>query len=530
MWLKKRHIISKNLRHEIESPLFPFKLVFVLSILLFSLSAFFQISIFNETFEIGLRFADISTLIILSFFLIAQKKYDQENPILMQLGAAVYCLTLFTILTLLQNINKTFDWEMTIGSFMAAIILNLGMISPSLTQSKIFRSYTITFLGIALLIASAQILYAERLITPYIDGTFSTSFKVINISTALLMISGVNYLLKQNSKEKDEVITPLIYYFAFIAITRFFVIFAEKPQLTWWIICLMRYGTNIIAISYLVSTYQSSLKVTTKRNSEIEKINSELLKQVRKNEENQKIIEEQRVKVLHSAQMSSIAKLSGIMAHEINNPLTSISLNTEFLLRRGKEDLTKEQETRIKKIYELTIRISDVIKRFLTLSHLHEHPVMENTDLNEIISNTIQFCGSVFTNNIDFIIDRIPHIYLRCDRSHISKALLSLLFNSFEAVKDCDEKWVHISFNIEQAKLFIKISDSGKGISQDISDKIMEPFFTTKDVNEGLGLGLSVSKAYIEENKGIIYLDKKADNTTFVIELPIETGSELHLQ
>jgi signal transduction histidine kinase len=98
---------------------------------------------------------------------------------------------------------------------------------------------------------------------------------------------------------------------------------------------------------------------------------------------------------------------------------------------------------------------------------------------------------------------------------------MNLLNNAYDAVQSGTHSWIEIAATTENNILKISITDSGSGISQSIQDKIMMPFFTTKEVGKGTGLGLSISQGIIEEHGGKLYFDPSSKNTRFTIELPI---------
>ncbi len=107
--------------------------------------------------------------------------------------------------------------------------------------------------------------------------------------------------------------------------------------------------------------------------------------------------------------------------------------------------------------------------------------------------------------------------------TQISQVLLNLLNNSFDAIEERAEKWIRVRFEINSNKkiLIIKVTDSGDGIPNEIVHKMMNPFFTTKDIGKGTGLGLSISKGIIEEHGGHLIYNAQSKNTEFVVELPI---------
>ena len=92
--------------------------------------------------------------------------------------------------------------------------------------------------------------------------------------------------------------------------------------------------------------------------------------------------------------------------------------------------------------------------------------------------------------------------------------------NSFDSISTLDDKWVKLEVKITDTRIDFIVTDSGKGIDKDIADKIFQPFFSTKEVGKGTGIGLSISKGLIEAHNGHIFLDSSSQNTRFVIQLP----------
>lgn len=105
--------------------------------------------------------------------------------------------------------------------------------------------------------------------------------------------------------------------------------------------------------------------------------------------------------------------------------------------------------------------------------------------------------------------------------TQISQVLLNLLSNAIDAVEKSNEKWIELRGFTRDHSVFITVTDSGKGIPPVVASRLMEPFFTTKEVGKGTGLGLSISKRIIEEYRGQLYYDTSSPQTRFVIELPI---------
>ena len=110
----------------------------------------------------------------------------------------------------------------------------------------------------------------------------------------------------------------------------------------------------------------------------------------------------------------------------------------------------------------------------------------------------------------------------------ISQVLLNLLNNAHDAIEALAEKWIKVSFKNLEDRIRICVIDSGSGIPENVREKMMQPFFTTKAIGKGTGLGLSVSKGIIDEHQGVLTVDHTCPNTCFVIELSKDTHSTPH--
>jgi C4-dicarboxylate-specific signal transduction histidine kinase len=110
-----------------------------------------------------------------------------------------------------------------------------------------------------------------------------------------------------------------------------------------------------------------------------------------------------------------------------------------------------------------------------------------------------------------------------CRAVQVSQVIINLLSNSMDAIDHLSEKWIKLSIRaLDDNTVLIKVRDSGHGIPNDVVEKMMNPFFTTKAVGKGTGLGLSISLGIIDEHKGKLYYQLVDNHTEFVIELPMK--------
>jgi len=104
-----------------------------------------------------------------------------------------------------------------------------------------------------------------------------------------------------------------------------------------------------------------------------------------------------------------------------------------------------------------------------------------------------------------------------CQSTRISQAVINLLTNALDASAKHESPWVTIETSVVGDETVIRITDSGQGIPVDLHQKIFQPFFTTKDINQGTGIGLSLVKSVVEQHGGLVAVDAQHPNTSFVL-------------
>jgi len=234
--------------------------------------------------------------------------------------------------------------------------------------------------------------------------------------------------------------------------------------------------------------------------------------------------EAQRAMMEYSSRMASLGEMAAGVAHEINNPLAIIHGKVSILLRNASESTISSENltTELLKIRQTSERIAQIIKGLRTFSRNGEKDPFSECNLSEIITDVKNLCAErMKVHNVDLRIPVIPDIFISCRAVQIEQVLMNLLNNAFDAIKNLDDKWIELQIvNTRKGHVTIMVIDSGTGIPKDIATKIMQPFFTTKQVGQGTGLGLSISKGIIEEHGGTLHYFPGFGNTCFVIDLP----------
>ena len=244
----------------------------------------------------------------------------------------------------------------------------------------------------------------------------------------------------------------------------------------------------------------------------------------------QKLVEEamdkENAKNIHLTRLTTLGEMAAGIAHEINNPLAIISGFVGSAQNRLKSAKSLEAEIpkiidNLSKVQKQVDRITKIISGLRDFSSAEDRQNFKLNSLSDIIKAIEVFCLERAKSLGINLKTNIQEISFRCSSVQIEQVLLNLINNSFDALSSLEEKWIHIENSIDGDYLIIRVTDSGLGIPLSVADKIMEPFFTTKEVGKGTGLGLSVAKGIIEGHGGEIYLNDKSKNTQFVLKLPL---------
>lgn len=252
-------------------------------------------------------------------------------------------------------------------------------------------------------------------------------------------------------------------------------------------------------------------------------------------------MQEIQAKAAYASKMASLGEMAGGLAHEINNPLTIIRGSTELVRLGVKKSvrgaLDPELEAQLCKIESTTDRIALIVKGLRNFARESTAEMLQTMKLGVVIEDTISFCGERFqAHGVQLAIDwdSFQHV-LPCRPIQLSQVLVNLLNNAFDAVMAKGGGQVRVSAQEMRLAIVpetnpepvvvIRVSDNGIGVPADLREKIMQPFFTTKEIGTGTGLGLSISRGLMQAAGGTLRLAAPADSefpggATFEVLLP----------
>ncbi|MFO8164271.1 MAG: cache domain-containing protein, partial [Desulfatiglandales bacterium] len=235
-------------------------------------------------------------------------------------------------------------------------------------------------------------------------------------------------------------------------------------------------------------------------------------------------------RLIQSEKQASIGKLAAGVAHEINNPLTGVLTYTHMLLRR--KDIEDDIRSDLQIIAESTERVRNIVKSLLDFSRQTKLD-KESIEINKLVSSAISLMeNQALVKGVSITFspgENLPMLTL--DRSQFQSVLLNIIINALDATEPGGSITIHTATAVSAGDsghrgVEITIADTGSGIPPDNLDKLFDPFFSTKEVGQGTGLGLSVSYGIIQRHGGTIRVQSELEKgSTFFIWIPIEEES-----
>jgi len=259
-------------------------------------------------------------------------------------------------------------------------------------------------------------------------------------------------------------------------------------------------------------------------------LEKDLQTQARELVEASRKMEESQRQLFHSHRLASVGRLAAGAAHEINNPLTIISLNLQImdrLLSQGEVNLPEIRD-RLKVISGQEQRISKIIGELMGFARPSQ-PKLEATDIAKVMRDVLMVIGdrvSMIKINVENRIpDDLPKVYV--DGAQIEQVFMNLLINANHAMPDGGT--ITLGAEIDRKnRLAVSVTDTGTGIAKENLSKIFDPFFTTKREGEGTGLGLAICHSIVEHNGGALQVQSEVGTgTTFTVRVPVDQGSRL---
>ncbi len=274
----------------------------------------------------------------------------------------------------------------------------------------------------------------------------------------------------------------------------------------------------------ILSKFKEFRELLENQNEELHMQNDELI-------HNRELIEHQQSQLIQSEKMASVGQISAAIVHEINTPIGAIKSNAQMMdMVLSQIEAIDEVEAVKKKIAQLkptnlmivdaSDRVIQIIKSIKNFSRIDQSAFKE-ADLHEAIDSVLILTSNLWKSRISIIkrYGEIPLIH--CYIGLINQVIMNLLVNAIDAIEGTGT--IEIETGKANDHVFLRVTDDGVGMSDDINKRIFEQGFTTKPIGKGSGLGLALTKDIVDKHNGHIDVTSEVGKgSCFTVYLPIE--------
>lgn len=227
----------------------------------------------------------------------------------------------------------------------------------------------------------------------------------------------------------------------------------------------------------------------------------------------------------HADRLATVGQLAAGVAHELNEPLGHI-LGFAQLAHKC-PDLPEQAKADIGKILRTSLYAREIVKKLLIFAR-QIPPQKDRVNINHVIDEVLSFLGSqCATNNIEVSCELSPDVpEIQADPSQLKQVFVNLIVNALQAMQNGGD--LTVSTRRDKGKVRIVIVDTGTGMDKEVLRNIFTPFFTTKPIGLGTGLGLPVAHGIVVSHQGTIKIESNAGKgTTCTVELPAKNRAIL---
>lgn len=243
--------------------------------------------------------------------------------------------------------------------------------------------------------------------------------------------------------------------------------------------------------------------------------------------ESEEEIEKQRQIAVDNAKLASLGELAAGVGHEINNPLSIITLLIDAIEMKvsSPDSAFMEMDASIDKIRDACARIEKIVNGLRSVSNVQRKPVeLMPLNLTNEVEQTVNMLQELYCKeDISVTFEGHPEgCFVMGDHAGLQQILVNLISNAKDAVSQVDKKAIQVEVKRVENLCRLTVKDSGEGILESVVERIFDPFVTSKEVGKGTGLGLSITKSLVEAANGQIRFNTSmGKGTTFTVEFPL---------
>lgn len=425
------------------------------------------------------------------------------------------------------------------------LLLIIAVIIVGWLVLRFHYTYTTIFFGGLVLVLLAEtysftknsFVFFDRTIAAILQNDFSADFKNHRSYNSYQSLFKLYDVLK---KEQHKQFSQDLVYRSILNTIETGILILQKSDDSWNIFLMNDYFSQHFKVpkvskwSYLVPHFKPLCELI--EHHEFSEIRTSLQIRVNKEDTQTFMMQAARTKTLHGEYyvvfLDSIQKvvdkkekdawinLMKVISHELLNsitPIRSLSQNLQETIEQ--ESITEEDLDDMRQSVNTMLQRSNHLQQFVESYRklaMLPTPNKEKTSLRTLVSDSIAIMQPLFKKQAITISNKINFDrWLSIDKLQMEQVLINLLTNSMYSIEKEPEKHITVDAEVKNNRVFITITDSGKGIDKEIEDKIFLPFFTTR--NDGAGIGLTLSKNIVEAHGGYLVYQNHEGFTRFMI-------------
>ncbi|MDP2561148.1 ATP-binding protein [Psychrobium sp. 1_MG-2023] len=298
----------------------------------------------------------------------------------------------------------------------------------------------------------------------------------------------------------------LMFGVSFLALVAFMLFYRERQK-----------NIKQLELSHLKLTKQ-----VARRTQDLTEINKQLMLEIQQRDLAQQKLESAQAQVVQTTKLAVIGQLSSSINHELSQPIAALSSylqTTQKIIEKQRYSYLPDNLNHMMHTVE---RLIAIVGQFKSFSRQHSQ-TLSMVNVSQLINDTLVIIGPhIKQHRVNIVIDNaLPSSQVMVEPVQLEQVLINLLTNAVDAVAEVNAGEIQLAVNYCEKQIEISIIDNGEGIEPHYLNQIFEPFFTTKKQN-GLGLGLSISRQIIESFNGqLIVESNERQGATFRIRLPI---------
>ncbi|MEZ5728192.1 MAG: ATP-binding protein [Burkholderiaceae bacterium] len=270
-------------------------------------------------------------------------------------------------------------------------------------------------------------------------------------------------------------------------------------------------------------------ELVAQRTAELTRTNARLATEVGERQDAERALRDTQDELVQAGKLAALGQMAAEITHELNQPLTAIRAyadNADALITRGN---TREARSNLTLIGDLTKRMARITGQLKTFSRKSSGDPSE-VQVAQLLDHSLMLIEQRLRRaGVELERDRCaPTLHVLGDALRLQQVLVNLCNNAIDAMLESPRKQLHLSVEADARRVRIRVRDTGPGIDEDALPKLFEPYFTTKEIGRGLGLGLSISYGIIKDHGGSVAArNRKRGGAEFTIELPrVEAATE----